>query len=387
MSEETAAIDAPNQPPRELIDARLAKLRAAMTEREIEALLVTGFENKGWVSAFTTGVFVAPGGAIIITQNEATFVTSHVDYEECLHGCPHMATVPFDHFTEELHDRVGAVAGQYGIKTINVEAPHISVAEADKYEDRLKQHNITLVRGTPVITPLRQMKDAWEIEQIIAANAVNVRAFAETVALLKPGLTEWEISAELEYRLRKYGTGSARLAFQSIVASGPNSALPHASVTHRRLQDGDFLKFDFGATWNGYHSDCTRTVVIGKASERQREMYNAVLNAQLEAIAAIGNGVACAAVNQLANESMTRAGFGDYISHSLGHGIGLQIHEGPWENTQSKDIYRPGCIVTVEPGLYAAGWGGVRIEDNILVTEDGIVNLTHTPKDLLEIGA
>lgn len=383
----TTREDAPTQPPRELVDARMVKLRAALRERQIEALLINGNENKGWISAFTTGVFVAPGGAIIVTQNDAAFVTSHVDYEECIHGVPHMTTVPFDHFTEELHDRVAAVAAQYGIRKINIESPHMSVAEADKYADRFGRHGITLERGAPVVTALRQAKDAWEIEQIIEANKVNHRAFTEVLALLKPGMSEWDISAELEYRLRKYGTGSARLAFQSIVASGPNSALPHASVTHRRLQDGDFLKFDFGATWNGYHSDCTRTVVIGKASERQKAIYNAVLNAQLESIAAITNGGSCAAVNQVALDALTKAGFGDYIGHGLGHGIGLQIHEDPRQSVTSKDVYQPGCIVTVEPGLYVAGWGGVRIEDNILVTEDGIVNLTLSPKALIEIGA
>lgn len=378
--------EAPGQPPRALIDARMEKLRARLREREVEALLVTGNENKGWISAFTTGVFVAPGGAILISQEQATFITSHVDYEECLHGVPHMTTVPYDHFTEELHDRVAAIAAEYGVGTVTVESPHISVAEAEKYAERFKQRGIVLDRGSPVITPLRQVKDAWEIEQITEANKVSARAFDEVLALLQPGLTEWEIAAELEYRLRKYGRGSARLAFQSIVASGPNSALPHASVSQRRLQEGDFLKFDFGATWNGYVADCTRTVVIGTASDRQRTMYEAVLNAQLEAIAAIRAGASCKAVNAIANDALTRAGFGDYIAHSLGHGIGLQVHEGPRQSAQSEDVYQPGMIVTVEPGLYIPGWGGVRIEDNILVTEDGIVNLTLPPKQLIEIG-
>jgi Xaa-Pro aminopeptidase len=377
--------EAPARPPQELVDARLAKVRAALAERDVPAVLVTGFENKGWVAAFTTGVFIAPGGAIIITPTQATFVTSHVDYEECLHGVPHMTTVPYDHFSEELHDRVAAVAAQHGIKRILVEAPHITVAEADKYAERFAKHDIELERGAPIVTPLRQVKDAWEIEQIKHAHAVVARAFDETLALLKPGVTEWEIAAELEYRLRKYSTGSSRLAFQSIVASGPNSALPHASVSQRRMQAGDFVKFDFGATWNGYVSDCTRTVVLGQASERQRAMYDAVLTAQLAAIDRLAAGVPAADVDKVAADSMTKAGFGDYIAHGLGHGIGVQVHEDPRLGSQSKDVLAPGHIVTIEPGLYVAGWGGVRIEDNILITEDGIENLTTVPKELLEL--
>ena len=382
-----AARQAPSMPPLDLLEARLARLRAAMAASSpaIEALMVMGAENKGWLSGFTTGAFLAPGGVIVVTAEQSTFVTSHVDYEECQQALTHMRVVPYESETEELADRVVAVIAALGVSRIWIEAPHTSVAEATRYARMLQTRSITLEHAPTVIAPLRAAKDVWEAEQLRLANAATARAFAEVLPLLRPGITEWEIAAELDYRLRREGHGSARNAFQSIVASGPNSAFPHASVSQRALEHGDFLTFDFGATWNGYCADCTRTVVIGSASERQRALYAAVLASQEASIAAIHTDGACDAIDAVARTSLFEAGYGDFIAHSLGHGLGVEVHEAPRLAPRSSERLLPGSIVTVEPGLYIPGFGGVRIEDNILIHADGIENLTTTPKALLEL--
>jgi Xaa-Pro aminopeptidase len=196
-------------------------------------------------------------------------------------------------------------------------------------------------------------------------------------------MTELEAAAELEYFMKK--EGAEDLGFNTIIASGLNSSMPHAIPSEKPFEEGDFITFDFGCKYKGYRSDMTRTVVLGKASEKQKEIYNIVLKAQLAALDAIKAGMKGCEVDKVARDIITEAGYGEYFGHGLGHSVGLEIHEEPRLSVTSETVLQANMIETIEPGIYIPGFGGVRIEDMILVTEEGHINYAHSPKELIEI--
>jgi Xaa-Pro aminopeptidase len=230
---------------------------------------------------------------------------------------------------------------------------------------------------------LRMVKDARELERIERAQIVTDRAFEHILGLIEPGLSEREVALELEVTMRR--AGSDGVAFAPIVASGPNSALPHAAPTGRLLAEGDFVKLDFGARVDGYCADMTRTVVLGDASQRQRDMHTAVLEANRAGRAAVRPGAVGADVHAAAAAVLDRRGMGELFGHGLGHGVGLDVHEGPRLGPGSEDVLAPGMVVTVEPGVYEPGFGGVRIEDLVAVDGGGHRVLTNSIRELIEI--
>ncbi len=230
---------------------------------------------------------------------------------------------------------------------------------------------------------LRIIKNEQELRWLEKAESIGDAAFSYILGELKPGITEQEIAAKLEYSMRSHGAEGT--SFDTIVAAGCHSAMPHAVPSEKKLVQGDFVTMDFGCKYHGYCSDMTRTVVIGKASERQKEVYHVVLEAQLQALAGLHAGLTCREGDALARDVIKKAGYGAYFGHSLGHSVGLEIHERPALSPKDETILRPGMIETVEPGIYIPDFGGVRIEDMVAVTEDGIRNFTHSPKELIEI--
>lgn len=233
------------------------------------------------------------------------------------------------------------------------------------------------------VDELRRIKTAEEIEYLAKAEAIGDVAFSKILDFLKPGITELEVAAELEYQMKK--AGAEDLGFNTIIASGLNSSMPHAIPGRKKLEMGDFITMDFGCKYEGYCSDMTRTVVLGKASEKQKEIYQVVLEAQLAGLAALKPGVTGRSVDQAARDIIVKAGYGDCFGHSLGHSVGLFIHEKPGLAPADETILEAGMIETVEPGIYVPGFGGVRIEDMVLVTEDGYRNLASSPKELIEL--
>lgn len=233
------------------------------------------------------------------------------------------------------------------------------------------------------VSNLRQIKTAEEQEYLAKAEEIGDRAFAKILDFLKPGLTELEVAAELEYLMKK--EGAEDLSFNSIIASGINSSMPHAIPGEKKLEEGDFVTMDFGCKYKGFCSDMTRTVVLGKASEKQKEIYNVVLKAQLAALDATKAGVTGASVDKVARDIIAEAGYGDCFGHGLGHSVGLEIHESPRLAPTGTTVLQAGMSETVEPGIYVPGFGGVRIEDMVIVTEDGCRNLTSSPKELIEV--
>ncbi len=229
----------------------------------------------------------------------------------------------------------------------------------------------------------RQVKNSYEIEMLAEAEAIGDRAFNDILGIIRPGLTEKELAAELEYRMKKHGAEG--FSFDTICASGLNSSMPHAIPGDKLLENGDFVTMDFGCIYKGYCSDMTRTVVLGKASDEQRKVYEIVFEAQLAGLNAVKAGMRCCDVDKVARDVISSYGYGEYFGHGLGHSVGLYIHESPSLNTRDETVLVPNMIETVEPGVYIPGFGGVRIEDMVVVTEDGCRNLANSPKNLIEI--
>jgi Xaa-Pro aminopeptidase len=243
--------------------------------------------------------------------------------------------------------------------------------------------NLKWVAVDGLVESLRAVKDASEIERIREAARLGSQVMEETIRLIRPGVTEIEIASEIAYRMRRKGASGE--SFEAIVAAGPRSALPHARPTARRIGKNELVVLDLGAILRRYCSDLTRTVHVGKASARVRQWYQAVLDAQAAAKHAVKSGVTCGAIDAAARNVLQRKGLGRYFVHSTGHGIGLEIHEDPRIARDQKKILETGNVVTLEPGVYVEGVGGIRIEDDVLVTPRGAEILTTTSREFLEL--
>ena len=242
-----------------------------------------------------------------------------------------------------------------------------------------------LVSHDDLVEPQVLLKDAREIKQIEKAARVADRAFSHILKIIRPGMRELDVSRELEYVMLRLG--SEGTPFETICASGVRSALPHGKASKKRLEEGDFITLDYGALVSGYCSDITRTVVLGRATPRQKRLYRIVQSAQAKAVTKIRPGASTQAVDTAARRIITKAGFGSKFGHGTGHGIGLEVHQGPSLSPRTDGALKPGMVVTVEPGIYLPGYGGVRIEDDVLVTRTGYKVLTTSPRHLIEIPA
>ena len=233
------------------------------------------------------------------------------------------------------------------------------------------------------LTSLRAVKEPYELKATRKASNIADRAFADLLPYIKPGVTEKELAARLESNMLLLG--SEEKSFTTIVASGRRSAMPHGTASPKVIEAGDFVTFDFGAVWEGYHSDITRTVVVGKASQAQKDFYNLILEGQKLGVSLVKAGVSRREVDFAVRNYFARYHVSQYFTHSLGHGTGLEIHEQPVLSPKSTGVLEENMIVTVEPGLYIEGKFGVRIEDSVAVTANGCEILTKTPKELMEL--
>ena len=266
----------------------------------------------------------------------------------------------------------------FGITTLGFEENYLNVAEFMLYE---KNVNAKLVPFTKEINGFRAVKEEWELNVMRKAQAITDKAFAEVCPRIKVGMTELELQAELIYCL--YKNGATGLAFDPIVVSGPNSSLPHGVAGERVIREGDFVTMDFGALYNGYCADMTRTVAVGYATEEMQKVYNTVLEAQLAGLAVSKAGVPGKDVDAAARKVITSAGYGEYFGHGYGHSLGLEVHENPSPNARNENPMPVGAVASAEPGIYLPGKFGVRIEDTCVFLEDGIEILTKSPKNLI----
>lgn len=231
------------------------------------------------------------------------------------------------------------------------------------------------------IMECRMVKDEAEIAKIAEAEAIGDAAFCYILDLIKPGMTEYEISLELEFFMKR--KGASKLSFDTIVASGPNSSMPHAQVTHRKIQNGDFITMDFGCVYQGYCSDMTRTIAVGSPTEEMKKVYQIVLDANMRAMERIREGMPCNEIDAIARDYIAQQGYGEYFGHGLGHGVGLDIHEEPRFSSKCKVITKENMVITDEPGIYLPGNFGVRIEDLVVVQKDGCKTLSASDKQLI----
>ena len=240
--------------------------------------------------------------------------------------------------------------------------------------------DVQLSQADSIFYDIRMIKDEQEIEYFQTAVSYCDQAFEHILSFIRPGMTEQEVGFELEMFMRK--AGAEGIKANHVIASGERSSLPHGQATNRVIQVGDFVKMDIGARVKGYYSDFTRTVVVGEPSSKQVEIYEVVKKAQEAALGAIGPGKVCSQLDEMVRSIFREAGYGENFTHSLGHSIGLAIHEKPVMRSSDHTVLQPGMVITVEPGIYIPGFGGVRIEDFVVITEDGYKNLTKATKEL-----
>ena len=268
----------------------------------------------------------------------------------------------------------------FGVTCLGYEEHYLNVAEFMMYEKGL---NAKLVPFNKEINGFRGVKEEWELAIMRKAQEITDKAFSEVVTRIKAGMTELELQAELIYCL--YKNGATGLAFDPIVVSGPNTSLPHGVACERVIREGDFITMDFGALYQGYCADMTRTVALGYATDEMKKVYNTVLEAQLAGLAISKAGVPGQDIDGAARKVITDAGYGEYFGHGYGHSLGLEVHENPSPNARNDKPMPVGAVASAEPGIYLPGKFGVRIEDTCVVLEDGIEILTHSPKNLIII--
>ena len=356
------------------IGHRLAALAAALGP--VDALLVSDLTNVRWLTGFTgsNGVLlVAPARTVLITdgrygeQAAAQLAAAGVEAE--------VMVAPTSGGLDALLAAACVTLGSSA--AIGIEADHVTVARHTRWTTALGR---PLLPTSGVVESARRQKSTDEVAAIERACAIADRALAEVAPRLGDGLTEAQVRNLLETRMRELGASGP--SYETIVAAGPhNAALPHHRPTATPLTPGDTVIIDVGALVDGYHSDMTRSFVVGEPSPLQRELYELVLAAQLAGLAAVGPGVPTATVDAACRDLIGAAGYGEWFTHGTGHGVGLLIHEDPYLNRVSDAVLRPGDVVTVEPGVYRGGFGGIRIEDLVLVTADGSRRLTASPKD------
>jgi Xaa-Pro aminopeptidase len=351
---------------------RLTGLRQIMAESGLDSLLVSRREDVRYLSGFT-----GSAGTLVVTPKRTCLITDFRYKEQARRETTGIAIkIQKKDYFSAMQD----IIARLDIETLWFDESAVTVEGLKVF----KKKGIKIKGHPDIVTKLRQQKDKQEIENIRKAIYRAEEAFQELKTAIHPGATERELGLHLEYLIRS--KGSRRAAFDIIVASGANGAMPHAAVTNRRLKNGDLVTFDFGAEANGYYSDMTRTVCVGRPSAKQLEIHEIVLRAQATAIQAVGAGVSCKAVDSAARDVIKRAGYGRFFGHGTGHGIGLMVHEGPSVSPSSRDTVRANMVFTVEPGIYIPGWGGVRIEDMVQVTNTGARTLTSLPRELERTG-
>ncbi len=350
----------------------LARLQAPLASTGIPALLITDMSSLGWLTGFS-GTY----GRAIVTPTDAIFITDSRYTLQAEEEVLNMPTVWFASPTdadEFLADQLKKL----GISRIGFEGS-TTYSQWQKWSQKL---GVELQEAPDLVADLRIQKSDDEVDKVRRACVISDAAFSHIVEFIQPGRSELEVATELEMFMRAQGSEAA---FPIIVVSGERSARPHGKPSAKKLEKGDFVTMDFGARVEGYNSDMTRTIVVGEATERHRKVYGCLLDAQIQALNAMKPGVLARDVDKLTRDVLAKDDLAQYFGHGLGHGLGRLVHDSGRLSPTSENVLQPGQIWTVEPGVYIPGFGGVRIEDDVLVTESGIEILTHSTKELLEL--
>ncbi len=360
-------------------EARASLVVEALTRHHLDALLITGRSNVRYLTGFS-----GSSGMLLVTARDLTLITDFRYQTQVVEEVGDFARIRIEGVS--LWDGLWQELAHFqGRAVIGFEAAHVTHLEFQRLMDEAGGGRWQWRPQGGIVEALRESKDAGELGLITEAAGMATRALATTLQQVRSGLTELEVAGILEKALRD--EGSEAHPFETIVASGPRSALPHARAGGRTIESGDLLLLDFGAETGGYCSDVTRTVVVGKADEQTRSRYEIVRVANERACSAVHAGMTGAAADAVARDYIAAAGFGDAFGHSLGHGIGLEVHEAP-RLARTADTKLPtDTVVTIEPGIYRPEWGGVRIEDDVYLGAGGPRILTDFTHELLELSA
>jgi Xaa-Pro aminopeptidase len=352
---------------------RRQQVVSALARHKIEALLISSPASIRYLTGYA-----GSNGLVLITPRESHFFTDPryaTEAQQSIDCNVHICRKP-------LLDEAAKVVRRKRIRRLGFEPDWMHVEPFGRLKESLRE-NTELVGVSGLVEELRAVKSPSEIAKIRASVLANSVAFSKTVPRIREGMRELDIAAELDFQMRK--AGAENTAFETIVASGPRSALPHAHPTAKNIEPGELLLIDMGCMLDGYTSDMTRMLNMGRLNKRNRALYKAVLEAQLGALDAVKPDVAVWQVDAAAREVLKRHKLDEAFVHSTGHGLGLEIHEGPRIAKKQQTKLQPGMVITIEPGAYIEGRGGVRIEDTVLVTPTGCEILTPTPKELVQL--
>lgn len=351
---------------------RIERLREQLKERGVEAIFVTQPENRRYLSGFT-----GTAGALLITRQECYLLTDFRYLEQAAGECPGWNIYEVK---ESTFASLAELLGQLKVNSLACEGGFLTYKQFIDFQEKLPEA-VKIIPGYDWIEELRKIKEPAEIENLRRAAELADHAFWHILDFIRPGVREEDVALELEFFLRK--RGARKISFEIIVASGPRGAMPHGTASDKMLQAGELVTIDYGCEYQGYYSDLTRTVSLGPPSREQEKIYAIVLEAQSAGLAVLKAGVGACAVDQAVREVIEKYGYGENFRHSTGHGVGLVVHEAPRLSKKEETVLQAGMVVTVEPGIYLPGWGGVRIEDMAVVEEEGCRLLTHAPKDEL----
>ncbi len=343
----------------------LKKSQAALVTDETSIFYFTGFPHSE--------------GYLFITQEKSYLLVDFRYIEAAENTVKTSDVVIFSNPYETINELISS----NNINEILLEAEKVTLSSFKSMQKNLKSQLLDSNTLSEKIKELRIIKSADEVEKLRTAQNIAEKAYLEVLNIVKPGVTERQIALELEYLMKKHG--AEKIAFDLITVTGKKTSLPHGVPADVEVKRGDFVTFDIGAVYDGYHSDMTRTVAVGEVSDDQRKIYNIVLEAHLAGLEAVKAGVCCSDVDKVCRDIISGYGFGKYFGHGTGHGVGLEIHEEPRVSPKGTEILKSGMIITVEPGIYLPDKFGVRIEDTVLVTEEGFETFAHIPKDLIII--
>lgn len=352
----------------------LEKLKTAVADCA-DCGLITSDVNRRYFTGMKSSA-----GTLVVFKEQIYFIIDFRYIEKAqklLSGNPLVEVI----LQNKLYEQINALLEKHSAKTVTVESDRCTVSQLEEYKKQLNADVIADSRFSDVINILRLVKTQEQIEKIIAAQRIAEKGFEHMLEFIRAGRTEREIQLELDYFMLKNGADA--LSFDTIALSGKNTSLPHGVPSDKKVCSGEFVLLDYGAVVDGYHSDMTRTVCVGQPSDEMRKVYNIVLEAQLAGLNAVKSGITGQELDKVSRDIIENAGYGDYFGHSLGHGVGMEIHEAPTASPRSEDILPVNSIITVEPGIYLPDKFGVRIEDFAVVKENGCVNMTKAPKELI----
>ncbi|PLR68092.1 M24 family metallopeptidase [Bacillus sp. UMB0893] len=350
---------------------KLEKMRNRLKELDVDGIFITSSYNRRYMTGFT-----GSSGVALITDSKAVFIT---DFRYTEQAAKQVEGFEIVQHKGPILEEVAVQAEKMNIKRLGFEQDDLSFASYSAYKAALKEIEFIPVSGA--VEKLRLIKSAAEIKILKEAAEIADAAFKHILTVIRPGIREIEAANELEFFMRKQGAVSS--SFDIIVASGHRSALPHGVASEKEIEKGDFVTMDFGAYYKGYCSDITRTIAVGDPSDELKKIYSIVLEAQLRGMKGIKAGMTGIEADALTRDYISENGYGEYFGHSTGHGLGMEVHEGPSLSMKSETVLEPGMVVTVEPGIYIPQLGGVRIEDDTIVKEAGNESLTHSPKELI----